>query len=148
MHIYSAKVRLGGKLLNEVQMADITAAEIFVLRGIHGGDAVVEIKHTGTANRSDAKERERLIGSVGDSIPRYREDQYRRIFPTDFSPLPQFLPQTVAEANEEEGANEEISDIVPLEAAPAAPEAPAAKPKTSHLFQKKKPAEPVEEILA
>ncbi len=41
--LYDCKVRLSGSVLNEVPRTNVSAAEIFVLRGIHGEDAVVDI---------------------------------------------------------------------------------------------------------
>jgi hypothetical protein len=48
MQLYSAKVRLGGSLYNEVRKDELTAPEILLLRSIHGGaEAVTEVKATG-----------------------------------------------------------------------------------------------------
>ena len=48
MQLYSAKVRLGGSLYNEVPKDELTAPEILLLRSIHGGtEAVIEVKATG-----------------------------------------------------------------------------------------------------
>lgn len=49
MQLYDCKVRLKGSLYNEVHKSGVSAAEIMLLRLIHGGavddmDAVVEIK--------------------------------------------------------------------------------------------------------
>lgn len=54
MQLYNCKVRLHGSLYNEVRKEDVTAAEIAVLRVIHGQvggiDAVADIEHTGRKN--------------------------------------------------------------------------------------------------
>lgn len=47
MHLYDCKLRLGGSLYNEVPKPGITAAEITVLRVVHGDDSVVDIVHAG-----------------------------------------------------------------------------------------------------
>lgn len=50
MQTYSAKVRLGGSLYNEVLKHDLTAPEILLLQSIHNspeGEGVVDIKPTG-----------------------------------------------------------------------------------------------------
>lgn len=61
MKLYSAIVRLGGSITNEVRKHQLTAAEIAVLQRIHGPDAVLKIIETGAVRgRSDAKERARL----------------------------------------------------------------------------------------
>ncbi len=66
MKLYSAKVRLYGEVKDEVQMADITAAEVRVLRSIHGDDAVVDVQEAGNADRNEAQERHRLEGIYGE----------------------------------------------------------------------------------
>lgn len=56
MQLYNCKVRLHGSLYNEVRKYDVTAAEIAVLKVIHGQEggieAVTEIEHTGRKNSS------------------------------------------------------------------------------------------------
>lgn len=56
MQLYNCKVRLHGSLYNEVRKEAITAAEIAVLRAIHGQtggiDAVTEIEHIGRKDSS------------------------------------------------------------------------------------------------
>lgn len=44
MQLYSCKVRLAGSVLNEVRKPEVTVPEIYVLRHLHGEDAVLEIK--------------------------------------------------------------------------------------------------------
>lgn len=110
MQIYSAKIRLGGLLHNEVRKDELTAPEILVLRGIHGADALVDIKPILNADgtpydvkRNSKSERTRLLTI-------YREDQFRKIFPTDFTPL----PQTLVEVDEDE--MEEADELEGIEA--------------------------------
>jgi hypothetical protein len=56
MQLYNCKVRLHGSLYNEVRKEDITAAEIAVLKAIHGQeggiDPIADIEHTGRKNSS------------------------------------------------------------------------------------------------
>lgn len=50
MQTYSAKIRLGGSLYNEVLRTDLTAPEILLLQSIHTsseGEGVADIKPTG-----------------------------------------------------------------------------------------------------
>lgn len=47
MRLYDCHVRLGGKTSNEVPLFAITAAEIIVLRHIHGDDSVVRVEPAG-----------------------------------------------------------------------------------------------------
>jgi len=60
MKLYACKLRLAGAVTNEVMKADVTAAEIEVLRALHGSDAVVDITQTGENGRTSAQERARL----------------------------------------------------------------------------------------
>ena len=63
MKLYKARVRLGGSILNEVWVQDVTAAELHVLTVIHaGGDnfPLAEVVETGSVKRTDQKERARL----------------------------------------------------------------------------------------
>lgn len=115
MHIYSAKIKLGGLLTNEIRKSGLTAAEILVLRRIHGDDALSEIIQVGTVNRSDSKERQRLFGSVGDTTPLYREDQFREVFQNDFGPLPQVLPEAQGDDEEEEEMDLTDEEVIPVD---------------------------------
>ena len=67
MKLYSCKVRIGGNVLNEVRKENATAAEIVLMRAIHGDDAVLEIEATGKVDRSDADERSRLLEAQFDT---------------------------------------------------------------------------------
>lgn len=69
MQFYSAKIRLGGSLQNEVRRESLTAAEIGVLRAIHGDDAVLEIEAvSGSSDLNDAGERARLTAVYGEKV--------------------------------------------------------------------------------
>ena len=68
MRTYDCKVNLGGEQANQVEMKGITAAEIMLLRSIHGSggvepiEAVVDRKMV----KTDAQElRDRLIETYG-----------------------------------------------------------------------------------
>lgn len=61
-------------MLNEVRKDAVTAAEIHVLRAMHGTDAVLEITHVGQAKgRTDGEERERLHLEYGAGLSRIDE---------------------------------------------------------------------------
>ena len=63
MKLYKTRVRLGGSILNEVWLQNVTAAQLLVLTEIHkGGDnfPLAEVVETGSVQRTDARERERL----------------------------------------------------------------------------------------
>lgn len=92
MQFYSAKIRLSGSLNNEVRREDLTAAEIGVLRQIHGETAVTEVKATeGSSDRSDAGERTRLVGIYG-------EKTVKEVLGTSVHALPKELPDVAAPA--------------------------------------------------
>lgn len=65
MQLYDCTVRLGGSMMNEVAMEATTAAQIMVLRSIHGEDAVVRIAAKKMDKRSHREERARLNGLYG-----------------------------------------------------------------------------------
>lgn len=65
MQLYNATVRLGGSMLNEVPMFDVSAAEVKVLKAIHSGpdtgvDVVYKITAAKRVDRADDEERDRL----------------------------------------------------------------------------------------
>ena len=81
MQLYDCKVRLGGNLYNEVFKRGVTAAEIMVLRVIHGGavddlDCLVDVKVSKdeqghklpVIDRDDNEERERLTFLYGEAL--------------------------------------------------------------------------------
>lgn len=65
MKLYSCKVRLSGSLYNEVPKSSVTAAEITILKVLHGDDAVVDITEAGKNKTTQSEERERLITEYG-----------------------------------------------------------------------------------
>lgn len=65
MQTYSGTIRLSGSLYNEVSKSGMTAAEVILLRKIHGADAVVDLEPTGEINRTDNTERRRLEDIYG-----------------------------------------------------------------------------------
>lgn len=60
MQLYDVKIRLAGLANNEVRKSDVTAAEVMVLRAIHGADAVGDIVATKMDKRTHGEERSRL----------------------------------------------------------------------------------------
>lgn len=60
MKLYSAKIQLAASKLNEVLRFNLSAAEIALLRVLHGQESILDVKHTGNVNRADASERNRL----------------------------------------------------------------------------------------
>jgi hypothetical protein len=73
MKLYSCKVRLSGSLYNEVRKTDVTAAEIHVLRVLHGSDAVVEVFETGKNKMAQTGERDRIVFNYGPGLAAHRQ---------------------------------------------------------------------------
>jgi hypothetical protein len=81
MELYTCKVRLGGSMLHEVvahsmfptddgdvpfkNVDQVTAADIIMLRHLHGEDSVLNIKHVGSIKRTDAEQRDLLRQTYG-----------------------------------------------------------------------------------
>ncbi len=113
--LYSCKLRLNGSVLNEVPKDEVTAAEIEMLRGLHGSDAIVNTKGAGSVERSDADERARVysmfINPLLDAPPRLKAKN--EMFSTLFGHKSQPMPKTLE-------ADEEIADE-PVDEKPVAP---------------------------
>jgi hypothetical protein len=66
MQLANCQVALGGDTGNTVPKFGVTAAEIAVLRAIHGGDAVLDVEPLeADSGRSNPEERARLVGLYG-----------------------------------------------------------------------------------
>lgn len=76
--------------MNEVPKDGLTAAEVVLLKQIHGDDAVVELKCTGEVSRADEYERSRLRDIYGAANP--RADIIKETFGVEGIQLPQFIP--------------------------------------------------------
>lgn len=61
LQLANCLVALGGDAGNTVPKYGVTAAEIAVLRVIHGDDAIADIEPTGSVERSHKAERSRLV---------------------------------------------------------------------------------------
>lgn len=94
MKLYSCKLRLAGATTNEIEKPEVTAAEIEVLRELHGVDAVVEIKEIGESKVTSAEERARLRRTYANSeslntqMAARRANMLRNLFGHDRLPLP------------------------------------------------------------
>ncbi|WP_137389149.1 hypothetical protein [Rhodoligotrophos defluvii] len=96
MQTYSCKVRLHNDLYNEVRKYSISAAEVMVLKYIHGGeDSVVDIVPDGKIDRTDREERDHLRQTYSfapeGSLTGDRIDIVSRLFGPDTLPLPKQL---------------------------------------------------------
>lgn len=127
--LYNAKLRLGGSVLNEVPLHGATAAEIEILRMIHGGDdAVVEIKAAGEEERTHADERARLnqkFAGGGENMENQAKKKLamiRDLFGHDRLPLPTQMDEI---PNEPEAEAEEAAPAAPIRRTKAKDAAPA-----------------------
>lgn len=123
MKLYSVKINLAGSLLNQVRKEHVTAAEIVLLRSVHGNDAVTEIKHVANVNRSDRAERARLAKLYTKTSPQgvKRGDALVREFlGLESTPLPDDPPvvESAVKADEFETVVEDAEEIVPLNVEP------------------------------
>jgi hypothetical protein len=98
MQLYECTVRLNGSMHNEVHKADVTAAEIVVLRAIHenpeaGVDAILRIKPTKHVDRDDMEERQRLEAIYGAGVANNeRLRSLNNLLGHHTAPLPQTVP--------------------------------------------------------
>lgn len=101
MHRYSAKIRLGGSLHNEVYKENMSAAEVMLLRALHGFDAVVDIQEGRNDASSHAQERERLlqlyckVSEDGLGVESRSKLDFNRMFGPEHVDLPGRLPDFV-----------------------------------------------------
>lgn len=65
MQIANVLLSLGGDHGNQIMKFHVTAAEIAVLRGIHGDESVTEVEPQGDVKRSHREERGRLLSIYG-----------------------------------------------------------------------------------
>lgn len=91
MDVFSCIVKLrsgseSGIFTGEVPKQDVSAAEVLLLKSIHGDDAITSIQKTGKDNRKNAAERDRLAAI-------YRPEVVARVFGKEvWQPLPTKLP--------------------------------------------------------
>jgi hypothetical protein len=97
MQLYTCTVRLNGSMLNEVQKADVTAAEIKVLKAIHtapdaGVESIIKIVATRSVDRSDDEERARLDEIYGEAVANNeRIRSLDRVLGFEGTPLPKTI---------------------------------------------------------
>lgn len=133
MKLYSAKVRLGGSLEHEVNRDNLTGAEMHLLAKIHEGKhpVLVDIKHTGDVNRTDAKERARLADTYtkGELTEDRGVKLINELFGVAGVPLPQDYVAPTAQEPVEFGADAEGDE--PEVITPVAPIARSGKAKAT-----------------
>jgi hypothetical protein len=101
MHLYNCKVRLSGSLYNEVPKTKITAAEIDVLRILHGDDAVADIEKSGNDPKlTDVGVKDHLHRVYGEALRKRENDRSILEIFGRRAPLPKSLSQLEAEPEE------------------------------------------------
>lgn len=94
MQYYTAKVRLAGSTMNEVQKI-LSAPEILVLQYIHGVDAIVSVKYFEERRTNLREEKERLKGLYDQALIK-REQSIDTIF-GPLGSVPEQLPSDLVE---------------------------------------------------
>ncbi len=98
MQFYDCVVTLRGAenlAAGEVYKADISAAEVIMLRAIHGAESVTRIKPTEQRDTDDNAERNRLwlVYAKGGSNPESKAVvAFRELFGNQYSALPTKVP--------------------------------------------------------
>lgn len=105
MQLYRCQVRHAGKYETVIHKEDVTAADIVILKALHGSDAVTGVEATRKTNVPQAKERDRLIGVYGARV-------FARIFPGAMPRMPADLSQAglTADGREIDAAAEDEGD--------------------------------------
>lgn len=118
MKAYDCKLRLAGSVANEVAKSGISAAEIEILREIHGSDAVVDIKAVGELKRDSAAERAHLkrVYANPDTLnaqqAKRKTDMIRNLFGHDRLPLPDDLVERTDDEDDEEALDAAPAPVV------------------------------------
>ena len=81
MHTYSCKVRLAGSVMNEVRKTDLLAAEVVLLRFIHGEDAVTEVRNVGEIKLTQEEAKAHMMQNYVERSPEVAA-LVAKIFPT------------------------------------------------------------------
>lgn len=105
MKLYKTRIRLAGSILNEVWLHNVTASQLLVLTEIHkGGDnfPLAEVTETGSVQRTDARERERLRREYHEWNLGNGDRLLRDVLGPPGAPLPQDYAAPVVENYEEE----------------------------------------------
>lgn len=109
MDLFTCEVRLAGSVQNTVYKREVTAAEVDVLRAIHGEDAVVSIELCGTTNAGSATaERERLVS-------KYNPQVVFELFPGARPNLPTTAAEIGVVAEDEKPKSKRRTAAKPLE---------------------------------
>lgn len=127
MQLYRCDVRHAGKQYTIIRKEDVTAADIVIMRVLHGADAVANIEPTRESRDAAVKVRARLVSAYGEKV-------FRQCYP-GIAPV---LPKDLAEAGlredgrsyEDVEAEEAAREIEAIETAGAEPRPATGKPLT------------------
>ncbi len=100
MYRYSGKLRLSGSVMHEVYKENMSAAEVMILRRLHGEDALVDLVEHGNDRSPHAAEREKLKQIYCGSGQNRTRIDFERLFGADHMDLPARLPQVKEEDDE------------------------------------------------
>ncbi len=95
MQLYKAEIFLGGSRNNSVVKTNLSAAEVLVLRSIHGADSVTGVEPFGKGKRHMGAEFERLASFYGPK-------RMTACFPGVQPQLPETLPEVGVSPDEPE----------------------------------------------
>jgi len=107
MKLYSIKLRLGGSVANELRKVNVTAAEIEVLKSLHGSDSVTDVVELEDVKRSHREERARIYGIYANPASNMPEAvakkmiELRNLLGHDSLPLPEEIVAPIDPAVEE-----------------------------------------------
>ena len=94
MRVYSGKIRLNGDLRWEVRRDRITAPEVLVLRYLHGGDSVVDLKYIDDLSKEDAADERARLESEYWINPTKDENPIAKLFGPAHIALPLVAPNS------------------------------------------------------
>lgn len=119
MKLYKTRVRLAGSILNEVWLSNVTASQLLVLTEIHkGGDnfPLAEVVETGSVQRTDARERERLRREYHEWNLGNGDRLLRDVLGAPGTPLPQAYSPPATDTYEEDEFDENLVELTEEEA--------------------------------
>jgi len=109
MQLLSCSIALGGDdhsvVFREYDTA-ITFPELLVLKALHGGENIRNIKDAGEVERDSDEERQRLLALYGIEV-------MKQVFPVEHQPLPEHDARMKRERAKEEKADKEEAAETP-----------------------------------
>lgn len=132
MYRYDGILRLDGNVYNEVEKAKMSAAEVMVLRKLHGNDAFRDLHETGNDKSNYDEEREKLMRIyVADGKLESRSKFNEQNFVMMFGPAHMKLPERLIEFTAAEAAAAEEAEM--LEEIEAEEKTDPVKARMAHM---------------